>query len=436
MVQRLSESGPALAGGKSKKRRWRRLLVILTVLGPGFVTASAGNDVGGIATYSIAGAQFGYAILWVMVPLTVALIVVQEMAARMGVATGKGLAALIREQLGVRITLVAMLALLFVNTFIAASEFAGIAAAGEIFHVTRYITVPVSVVLVLLLVLRLNAKRVERIFVAFSLVYLCYIVSALLAHPDWGAVAHGLIVPTVDLHDSRFLVTVVGIIGTTISPYMQFFLQSSIVERGDRASELGLTRLDVFTGSTLGMLIAVSMIVANAATIFVTAQLHHQNVQITQAADVAVALKPLAGPFAADLFAFGIINAGLFTATVLPLATSYLICEALGFEASLDRKVREAPVFFGVLGFGIIVGAALVLLPGIPLLALIFDSQVVQGILLPLELVLMMIIINRARVMGAFVNSRLSNVVGWATVVVVGTLALGYALQQLLSGGS
>ena len=410
--------------------------MLLSVLGPGFVTASAGNDVGGIATYSIAGAQFGYAILWVMVPLTVALIIVQEMAARMGVATGKGLAALIREQLGVRITFVAMLSLLFVNTLLAASEFAGIAAAAEIFHVSRYIAVPVAVALVILLVLRLSAKRVEQVFVVFSLVYLCYIVSALLAHPDWGAVGRGLIVPTIDLHDSRFLVTVVGIIGTTISPYMQFFLQSSIVERGARVSELTMTRLDVISGSILGIVIAVAMMVANAATIFVRAQATHQTVQITQASDIAVALQPLAGPFAAGLFAFGIINAGLFTATVLPLATSYLVCEALGFEASLDRKVREAPVFFGVLGFGIIAGAALVLLPGIPLLPLIFDSQVVQGILLPLELVLMMIIINRAAVMGKFVNSRMSNIVGWATVIIVGTLALGYTIQQILSGGS
>ncbi len=410
--------------------------MLLSVLGPGFVTASAGNDVGGIATYSIAGAQFGYAILWVMVPLAVALIIVQEMAARMGVATGKGLAALIREQLGVRITFVAMLSLLFVNTFLAASEFAGIAAAAEIFHVSRYIAVPVAVAVVLLLVLRLSAKRVEQVFVVFSLVYLCYIVSALLAHPDWGAVARGLTVPTVDLHDSRFLVTVVGIIGTTISPYMQFFLQSSIVERGARVSELAMTRLDVISGSILGMVIAVAMIIANAATIFVRAQASHQTVHITQASDIAVALQPLAGPFAADLFAFGIINAGLFTATVLPLATSYLVCEALGFEASLDRKVREAPVFFGVLGFGIIAGALLVLVPGIPLLPLIFDSQVVQGILLPLELVLMMIIINRTGVMGKFVNSRTSNIVGWATVVIVGTLALGYTIQQIISGGS
>ena len=365
-----SSLAPAEAAPK-KRRRFRNLLLLLSVLGPGFVTASAGNDVGGIATYSIAGAQFGYAILWVMVPLTVALIIVQEMAARMGVATGKGLAALIREQLGVRITFVAMLSLLFVNTLLAASEFAGIAAAGEIFGVSRYIAVPVSVAVVLLLVLRLSAKRVEQVFVVFSLVYLCYIVSALLAHPDWGAVARGLIEPKVDLHDSRFLVTVVGIIGTTISPYMQFFLQSSIVERGARVSELAMTRLDVISGSILGMLIAVAMIVANAATIFVRAQASHQTVQITQAADIAVALQPLAGPFAAGLFAFGIINAGLFTATVLPL-----------------------------------------------------------------ELVLMMVIINRAGVMGNFVNSRISNIIGWGTVVIVGTLALGYAIQQILSGGS
>ncbi|MGB8267651.1 MAG: divalent metal cation transporter [Candidatus Velthaea sp.] len=416
---------------------WRRSLIVIGVLGPGFVTASAGNDVGGIFTYSQAGALFGYATLWTLIPLTVSLIVVQEMAGRMGAVTGKGLAGLIRENFGVRLTFYSMLALFFINTGICATEFAGIAAAGEIFHLSRYIVVPVSCVLVFLFVLRLNNKLVERVFVILSLVYLSYIVSGILAHPDWHAVARGALVPTLSTQ-TAFVVMVVGLIGTTISPYMQFFLQSAVVEKGSRARDLFAVRADIVVGSVLAIVLAGFMIIANAATIYVANEhlgAKHQ-ITINTAIDVAVALKPLAGPYAAALFGFGILNAGLFTACILPLATAYIVCEAFGFEAAIDRGFREAPVFYGLFGGGIILGSLLVLIPGLPYISLIFYAQVLQGVVLPLELVLMLIIINRKRVMGAYTNSRAVNAIAWTTAIVIGALALLYAVQSLFNLGA
>jgi NRAMP (natural resistance-associated macrophage protein)-like metal ion transporter len=418
------------------KRIGRYLVMLFAVLGPGFVTASAGNDVGGIATYSAAGAKFGYTTLWTLVALTVSLIIVQEMAGRMGAVTGKGLAGLIRENFGVKLTFFAMTGLFFVNTGICATEFAGIAAAGEIFHISRYVIVPLSTVVVFFFVLRLNNSIVERVFVVLSLIYLGYVVSGVLAKPDWAQVAHDSIVPTI-LPDKAFLVTVVGLIGTTISPYMQFFLQSAVVEKGSRARDLPMVRLDIIVGSILAIVLAGFMIIANAATIFVATQHGGKpplDIDSAQAADFATALAPLAGQFAASLFAFGILNAGLFTATVLPLATAFIVCEAFGFEAAVDRRFREAPIFYTLFAGGLIVGAALVLIPNLPLFKLIFYAQVVQGIILPFELALMLVLINRKRVMGTHVNNLAANVVGWGTAVVIGVLALFYAFQQL-SGG-
>jgi Mn2+/Fe2+ NRAMP family transporter len=404
---------------------------MLGALGPGFITASAGNDVGGIFTYSVAGAQFGYKVLWPLIPITVALIVVQEMAARMGAVTGKGLAALIREEFGVRIALITMVGLFFMNTFTTSAEFAGIASASEIYHISRYVSVPLSLAIVFLFVLRISGKVVERIFVILSLVYVTYIISGVLAHPDWGDVARGSFVPSIDTHDPAYLGTIVALIGTTISPYMQFYLQSAVVEKGVRPSGLLLSRIDVTNGSILAIIVAAFMIIANAATIFVYNQAHSAHpIEVTQASDVAVALQPLAGRFASALFAFGILNAGLFTAAVLPLSTSYLVCEALGFEAALDRRFREAPVFFILFAAGLLIGAALVLLPGVPLLQLSIASQLVQGLLLPLELVLMLVIINRARVMGTFRNNVAANTIAWSTVVIVGVIALYYTYTQ------
>jgi NRAMP (natural resistance-associated macrophage protein)-like metal ion transporter len=419
------------------RRNWRILVAFFAVLGPGFVTASAGNDVGGIATYSAAGARFGYATLWTLVALTVSLIVVQEMAGRMGAVTGQGLAGLIRENFGLRTTLLAMAALFFINTGITATEFAGIGAASEIFGVSRYVAVPISLLIVFLFVLRLPNKIVERIFVVLSLIYLSYVVSGVLAHPDWGQVARGTFVPTIE-HDPAFIVTIVGLIGTTISPYMQFFLQSAVVDKGSRARDLPAIRLDIVIGSVLAIVLAGFMIIANGATIY-QAALHTGkpllDVDTAQAQDFAHALVPLAGNFAATLFALGILNAGIFTATVLPLSTAYIVCEAFGLEASLDRRFREAPVFYTLFAGAILLGAALVLLvPKGSLIKLIFYAQVVQGILLPFELVLMLIVINRPRVMGKHVNSRAFNVIGWATAVIIGGLALVYVWQQLFSG--
>lgn len=419
------------------RRSWRSLLAFFAVLGPGFVTASAGNDVGGIATYSQAGAKFGYATLWTLVALTLSLIVVQEMAGRMGAVTGQGLAGLIRENFGVRTTFIAMAALFFINTAITTTEFAGIAAASEIFRVSRLIAIPVATVVVFLLVLRLPNKIVERIFVAFSLIYLSYVVSGFLAHPNWGAVARGTFVPTIS-HDPAFLVTIVGLIGTTISPYMQFFLQSAVVDKGSRTRDLPAIRADVVVGSILAIVLAGFMIIANGATIYQATLAHHRaplNIDTAQAVDFARALQPFAGTFAELLFAFGILNAGVFTATVLPLSTAYIVCEAFGLEASLDRRFREAPVFYTLFGSAIVLGALLVLfVPSHSLFQLIFYAQVLQGVLLPFELVLMLLIVNRTRVMGAHVNGRLANAIAWATTAGIGGLALVYVWQQVTGG--
>ena len=406
-------------------------MLLFAVLGPGFITASAGNDVGGIATYSAAGAQFGYSIIWVLIPLAVALIVVQEMSTRMGCVTGKGLAALFRENFGVKVSVVSMLALFLTNTMITSTEFAGIASASEMFGVSRYVAVPLALVVVFFFVLRFNNKVIERTFVVFSLIYLAYIVSAVLAHPNWHEVIHGTLVPTIQLGTAGWLTMVVGIIGTTISPYMQFYLQSAVVEKGSREEDLPFARADVINGSVLAIMLAGFMMIASAATIYV-ANAHGAKLNPQAAADFAVALKPLAGQAAEIVFAFGILNAGLFTATVLPLSTSYIICEALGFEAAVDRKFSEAPFFFTIFAAGMIVGAGFVLIPGVPLLKLILVAQNLQCILLPFELVLMLVIINRVSVMGRHTNSRLANVVSWTTALVIGVLSLLYVAGQFI----
>jgi len=430
-VQASQASADTPAQPLRRRSLWRTLLLFFAVLGPGFVTASAGNDVGGIATYSSAGAQFGYDILWLMIPLAVALVVVQEMSARMGCVTGKGLAALIREGFGVRISVFAMLVLFLINTLITSTEFAGIAAASEHFGISRYIGVPLALVAVFLFVLRFNSKIVERVFVIFSLIYLSYIVSAVLAHPDWHQVVTGTFIPHFEFREAGWLAMVVTVIGTTISPYMQFFLQSQVVEKGSRTEDLTFTRIDVTNGSILAIALAGFMIIANAATIFIANQ-HGAKLNPQTAMDFAVALKPLAGDAAALIFALGILNAGLFTATVLPLSTSYIVCEALGFEAAIDRRFSEAPVFFMLFAAGLLLGAGFVLIPNLPLLQFILFAQLLQGVLLPFELVLMLIIINRKSVMGPHTNGPLANGIAWTTAIVIGVLSLVYVVGQFI----
>jgi Mn2+/Fe2+ NRAMP family transporter len=406
----------------------RRLMLFLAIMGPGIITQNVDNDAGGIATYSLAGAGFGYVLLWTMIPITIALYVVQEMAARLGAVTGHGLADLIRERYGVRTTTFVMLALLIADFGNTMAEFAGLAAGGEIFGISKYIFVPIGAVVVWLLVVKGTFRSVERVFLAASALYISYIISGALAHPGWGEVLRATVTPSFSWH-ADYLVMLVGVVGTTIAPWMQFYLQSTVVEKRITVKEYGYTRVDVFVGSIMTDVVAWFIIVACGATIFA----HHLHVETVK--DAALALFPLAGRYAGALFALGLINASLFSASVLPLATSYYVCEALGFQSGVDRTIRQAPVFYG-LYIALIVGAcAVVLLPGAPLLQILFLSQVANGVLLPFILIFMLLLVNRKRLMGAYTNSRTFNVIAWVTVVVMIVLTLALVVTQVFHVG-
>jgi len=404
-----------------------RLVALLAILGPGLITSNVDNDAGGITTYSLAGAQFGYDLLWMMIPLTIALIVVQEMCARMGVVTGKGLADLIREQFGVKTTFYIMAALVFANFANTVAEFAGVAAALDIFGVSKYISVPLSAVFVWWLIVYGTYSRVEKIFLVACTFYVSYLISGFLAAPAWGTVLKGLVVPTVHWQ-ANYLVMIVGIVGTTIAPWMQFYLQSAVVEKGVRLADYRYTRIDVVVGSVVAVVVATFIVLACAAT------LHVQGVGIESAHDAALALEPLAGEYCASLFAFGLFNASLFAASVLPLSTAYYVCEGFGWETGIDRRFSEAPQFYGLYTALIVFGALFILIPGFPLLGVMYLSQVVNGILLPFILVYMLILVNRVDLMGEHTNSRLLNVIAWSTsilvivmtIAMVGALLLGY----------
>ncbi len=396
-----------------------RMLAFLAVLGPGFITANVDNDPGGILTYSQAGAKFGYTLLWTLIPTTIALIVVQEMAARMGAVTGKGLSDLIREEFGLRATFFTMLVLGLADVGNIAAEFAGIASGLGIFGASKYITVPMGALLVWAVVLIGSYKPIERILLLFSLIYFCYPVSALMAHPNWIAAIRQTFVPTVQFKSSEYLVLVVGLVGTTITPWMQFYLQASIVEKGITVRQYRLSRWDVIVGCFVTDIVAFFIVVACAAT------LHPNGIrEITDAAEAAVALKPLAGQFAALLFAVWLVNAALLSAAILPLATTYNICEGLGFESGLDRRFSEAKVFYSIYTVLIVVGAAIVLVPHIPLIKLILLSQVANGILLPFVLFFMLKLVNRSDLMGEYTNSRLANAIAVTTSVVMVVLTV------------
>jgi len=387
---------------------WRSLLIFLAVVGPGLITANIDNDAGGIATYSLAGAQFGYRFLWLLIPVTFALIVIQEMCVRLGVITGKGLADLTRERFGVRITLFVMISLLLTNLFTTVAEFAGVAASADVFHFNRAIAVVAAALFVSVLVLRGNYRIVEKVFLAACLVYFTYLVSGLLAKPDWSDVLHQTLVPSFSWN-AAYLAMFIGLIGTTIAPWMQFYIQASVVEKGIKPRELRYSQLDVIIGSFLTDIVAYFIIVACGATLY----LHHINV--TDAGQAAAALEPLAGRFASMLFAIGLLNASLFAASVLPLSTSYTVCEAFGFESGIDKRFREAPIFFTLYLAIIVFGALPVLTPGAPLLTIIFWSQVISGMLLPVVVIVMLRLINDRQLMGAHVNGPVFNVVAWLT---------------------
>ncbi len=414
-------------GGRRVQRavaRRRGLFAYLAVIGPGVIAANAGNDAGGIATYASAGAEYGYNLLWTLIPLVFALGIVQETCARMGAVTGKGLSDLIREQFGVRWTVLVMLALLVANGGVTVSEFAGIAAATELFGVPRYVSVPLAAFAVWWLVVKGSYRRVERVFLLMSLVFLSYIASAFLARPEWGGVARGLVSPRVDWN-AGYLFTVVALIGTTISPYMQVFVQSSVVEKGVTEEDYALTRADVWAGTIFAIAVAFFITVATAAT------LHAAGVRIESAEQAAEALKPLAGPYARTLFGVGLFGASMLAAAVLPLSTAYSISEALGFEKGVSRSFREAPIFLGIFTFLIVVGGMVAMIPGLPLFRVLLVTQVINGLLLPVLLVSILRLVNNRELMGAHTNGRVYNAASWLTAAAVSALSLLFIATRM-----
>ncbi|MGB8312409.1 MAG: divalent metal cation transporter [Halobacteriota archaeon] len=402
-----------------------RLIIFLSVMGPGIITASVDNDSGGITTYSLAGSQFGYLMLWTFIPMTIALAVIQEMGVRMGVVSGKGLAALIRERTGVRVTFLLMIALLMANFGNTLAEFSGIAVSGDIFGTPRFIALPLAAIFVWALVIKGNYKSVEKIFLIASALYVSYIISGYLAHPNWSIAAAGSFVPHVTF-DQAYITMIVGLVGTTIAPWMQFYIQSSIVEKGVTIKNLAYSKIDAISGSVITNIVAFFIVVACAATIFVS------GVQVNNVADISAALLPLAGNYASVLFAFGFLNASLFAASILPLSTAYVVSEGLGLEAGVSKGFREAPVFHA-LYLGLIIPAALIIMiPSAPLLSILYLSQVANGILLPFVLIFMLVIINDKTIMGEYVNSRLFNYIAWATVIIMIGLSITLVLIGLL----
>jgi NRAMP (natural resistance-associated macrophage protein)-like metal ion transporter len=402
--------------GRGGLRR-QAIFQYLSILGPGLVAANAGNDAGGIATYAQVGASYGYNLLWMLLLTLVSLIVVQEMCARMGAITGKGLSELIREEFGPRWTVFAMVTLLVANGLTTISEFAGIAASLELVGVSRYISVPISGLLIWWLVARGSYSRVERIFLLMTLAFFAYPISAILAHPDWGAVARATVVPTFQL-STGYIFMFVATVGTTITPYMQIFVQSSVVDKGITANEYRYERLEVIFGSIFANVIALSIVVTTAATLFV----HHT--PINTAADAAQALAPLAGRYAALLFGVGLLGASMLAGGVLPLATAFSVSEAFGWEKGLSTNPSEAPAFYTLFTSLIVIGALVTLVPGLPLIQLLLVVQVINGLLLPALLVFIVLLASNREVMGKYRNGRWFNVLAWGTVVIIGALAI------------
>ena len=401
---------------------WKlRILLFFAVVGPGFITANVDNDAGGIYTYSFAGAQFGYALLWTMVPIMIALIVVQEMCARMGAVTGKGLSDLIREEFGLRITFLMMVALVATNFGNVMAEFAGVASSLELFGISKYISVPISAVLVWLLVVKGTYKSVEKIFLVASFFYIAYIVAAVLARPSWTEAALATVTPPSlgDLRNSAYLYMMIGMIGATIAPWMQFYLQASVVEKGVTAKQMGTLRLDVITGAIFATIVAAFIVIACAATIYMAG---HRTIH--DATDAAVALRPLAGELAAILFGFGLFIASLFAASILPLSTAYTVCEGLGLEAGVNKKFSEAPFFYWLYTSLIAAGGGVILMPNFPLLKITVLSQVINGLLLPFVLIFMLLLANKRELMGKHVNSTFYNLVAGITAAVMIVLSV------------
>ena len=411
---------------KERKAFFRNVLLFLAVVGPGIITGSVDNDVGGITTYSVAGARYGYGLLWTLFPAFIVLMVVQEMNARMGIVTGKGLADLIRENFGVRVTFYIFIGLLVADIGNTATEFAGVAGSMMIFGVSKYISVPLAAVGVWILVVKGTYRTAERIFLVFSLFLLSYVVSAVLAKPHWGEIGMALVKPTFHF-DKEFLGMTIGIIGTTIAPWMQFYMQSAVIEKRIKIKDYRFVVWDVVIGCVATVVVAFFIIVACAST------LHEKGIVIHEAKDAAMALRPLAGAFASQIFAFGLFIASIFSATILPLATAFYVCEAFGFEAGIDKKLKEAPQFFGLFTAIIVIGVIIILIPNAPLIAITIWTQIVNGILLPVVLICMMIMVNKREIMGIYVNNSFQNVVGWATSAILIILTFFLVISPIVS---
>ena len=409
---RSGATAPADAQKISRKGFWRTLAIFFALIGPGIITSNVDNDAGGITTYSLAGSEFGLTLLWTLIPITFALIIVQEMCARMGVVSGKGLSDLIRERFGAKATFYLMIALFFTNLGNTISEFAGVAASLEIFGVSKYFSVPVSAFFVWWLVVKGNYKSVEKVFLVACVFYISYIISGFMAKPDWTVIKSEFLTPTVHF-DSGFLTMAVGVVGTTIAPWMQFYLQSSVVDKGLKSEDYQYARMDVILGSVIVNVVAFFIVMLCALTIF------QAGVQIETAKDAALALAPLAGKYCTWLFGFGLLNASLFAASILPLSTSYTICEAFGWESSLNRKFTEAPQFYGLYSLMVFLGMGIILFPDVPLISIMFYSQVINGVLLPVILIFMLLLVNDRRIMGNYVNGWLLNLVSYVTIIVL-----------------
>jgi NRAMP (natural resistance-associated macrophage protein)-like metal ion transporter len=400
-------------------------IIFLSVMGPGIITANVDNDAGGITTYSLAGSQFGYNLLWIFIPMIIALAVIQEMGVRMGIVSGKGLADLIREKIGIKLTFLMMVALLLANFGNVLAEFSGIAVSSGIFNVPRFIALPLAAFFVWLLVVKGTYKSVEKVFLLASSLYLSYIVAGFLAQPNWHLAAKSVLIPQISL-DPTYITMVIGLVGTTIAPWMMFYIQSSVVEKGISLKNLKYSKIDAVFGAIVVNIVAFFIVLACAATIF------SNGIQVNNVADVSMALAPLAGQYASILFAFGFLNASLFAASILPLSTAYYVCESLGFEAGVSKSFREAPVFHGLYLGLIILAVIIIMIPSVPLLSILYLSQVANGILLPFVLILMLLIINDKKIMGDHVNNRPFNLIAIATVIIIMSLSIGLVLSSII----
>jgi len=408
----------------SKQSLWRTIGLFFILMGPGIITSNVDNDAGGITTYSLAGAEYGLKLVWSLIPIMIALIVIQEMCARMGVVTGKGLSDLIREKFGAKITFYLVIGVFLTNMGNVLSEFAGVAAGWEVFGVNKFISVPISAFLVWLMVVKGSYKSVEKVFLIACVFYISYIITGVIVKPDWGNVFDQFLHPRLSFQPSE-MTMLIGIVGTTIAPWMQFYLQASIVEKGIKTEDYKFARFDVVFGAIAVHIVAFFIILVCAETLF------KHGVKIETAKDAALSLAPLAGKYCTYLFAFGLINASLFAASILPLSTTYLICEGLGWEAGIDKKFIEAPQFYGFYSLIIFLGAGIILYPSFPLIPIMYFSQVLNGMVLPFILIFMLLLINDKKLMMNYTNGPVFNIIAWVTSIVMIALTLLLIIQML-----